>query len=152
MSSLRIAPAGPADRAAWTAMRSRLWPDDGAEAHDAVVAEMLAQPHAGRLALVARAHDGTAAGFAEAVIRRDYVNGCDGSPVLFLEGIYVAPDHRRGGVGRALAEAVAAWGRGQGLVEFASDALLEDPAAHAFHRAIGFAETERVVFFRRAIP
>lgn len=88
-------------------------------------------------------------GFAEASIRSDYVNGTETSPVVFLEGIYVSADHRRMGVARALVEAVGAWGRECGCGEYASDALLENRQSQAFHKAMGFEETERVVCFRR---
>jgi aminoglycoside 6'-N-acetyltransferase I len=44
--------------------------------------------------------DGRAAGFVEATLRTDYVNGCETSPVVFLEGIYVEPWARRQGVAR----------------------------------------------------
>jgi aminoglycoside 6'-N-acetyltransferase I len=33
----------------------------------------------------------------------------------------------------------------------ASDALLDNGASHAMHRALGFEETERVVFFRKPL-
>ena len=92
-----------------------------------------------------------ATGFAEAMLRRDYVNGCDSSPVLFLEGLYVDPAHRRQGVARALVDAIAGWGREQGYREFASDALLANAASHAVHAALGFTETERVVYFRKPL-
>ncbi|MBC9031774.1 GNAT family N-acetyltransferase [Sphingomonas sp. JC676] len=131
----------------WATLRRALWPDEdrlraGAEA-------MLAEDD--KLAMLCRSDTGEALGFAEASIRRDYVNGCDTSPVAFLEGIYVAPGHRQRGIARALAERVAIWARGFGCAEFASDALIENEASHAFHAAIGFAETERVVYFRRAL-
>ena len=37
----------------------------------------------------------TGMGFAEASIRHDYVNGCETSPVVFLEGIYVRSEYRK---------------------------------------------------------
>lgn len=140
-----IAPCTIADLEEWTAMRSALWSDEPDLRSEA--AAMLAQPSAEVLNLICRI-DGVAAGMAEAALRHDYVNGCETSPVVFLEGIYVVEAHRRSGVARALAERVAEWGRAQGCTEFASDALLDNRASHAFHGAIGFAETERVVFFR----
>ncbi|MBV8636773.1 MAG: GNAT family N-acetyltransferase [Candidatus Eremiobacteraeota bacterium] len=132
---------------AWHAMRPLLWPreplDDLEEA-----AKMLERPHL--LTIVAR--DGNRiAGFAEASIRRDYVNGCETSPVVFLEGIYVLPGHRKRGIARALSDAVAAWGRKAGCTEFASDALVENTDSHAMHCALGFEETERVVYFRKLL-
>jgi len=80
-------------------------------------------------------------------MRNDYVNGTAASPVGFLEGVFVVPSHRRRGVGRALVRAAEAWVTAQGCTEFASDSLLENVDAHAVHRALGFVETERVVFF-----
>ncbi|SNU90038.1 GNAT family N-acetyltransferase [Pandoraea sputorum] len=43
-------------------------------------------------------------------MRRDYANGCDRSPAVFLEGIYVSPLSRRMGVARALCTSVEPWG------------------------------------------
>jgi len=90
-------------------------------------------------------------GFAEASLRRDYVNGCETSPVAFLEGIYVAPQARCQGVGRALDRAVQDWAIQRGCQEYASDALIDNRDSHAFHAALGFEETERVVYFRRRL-
>lgn len=81
----------------------------------------------------------------------DYVNGCETSPVVFLEGIYVKPEHRKSGAGRALCAAVGQWGAAAGCSEMASDANLTNTVSHAFHGALGFEETERVVFFRKLI-
>lgn len=144
---MRLSPCTQTDLADWTAMRRALWPD--AEDSEAEAAQMLAEPEL--LALIARDESGEAMGFAEAAIRHDYVNGCDSSPVLFLEGIYVAPAHRRRGVARALTDQAAQWGRAFGCSEFASDALLENHESHALHAALGFTETERVVYFRRPL-
>ncbi len=51
-----------------------------------------------------------------------------------------------------LVKAVIEWGRGQGCRELASDSLVANGDAHAVHRALGFEETERVVYFRMALP
>jgi aminoglycoside 6'-N-acetyltransferase I len=37
------------------------------------------------------------------------------------------------------------------LRELASDALLDNNGSHAMHEALGFTETERVVYFRKAL-
>jgi aminoglycoside 6'-N-acetyltransferase I len=50
-----------------------------------------------------------------------------------------------------LCERVADWARALGVTELASDALIDNHDSHAMHRALGFAETERIVFFRRAL-
>jgi aminoglycoside 6'-N-acetyltransferase I len=58
---------------------------------------------------------------------------------------------RRRGVARALVDSVVAWALGEGLSELASDSLIDNIPAHAAHRALGFGETERVVYFRRPL-
>ena len=84
-------------------------------------------------------------------MRVDYVNGTNSSPVAFLEGLYVARSSRRQGVAHALVESVVEWALAQGCRELASDSLLDNTAAHAAHRALGFEETERVVYFPRKL-
>ena len=111
---------------------------------------LLAAPDADRPAWLAL-DDGGPIGFAEASLRRDYVNGCETSPVAFLEGIYVMPHARGQGVGRALDAAVRDWAIVRGCREYASDALLDNRESHAFHAALGFEETERIVYFRRVL-
>jgi aminoglycoside 6'-N-acetyltransferase I len=39
----------------------------------------------------------------------------------------------------------------RGFREIGSDALNENHASHAAHRAWGFSETERVIYFRKAL-
>ena len=79
------------------------------------------------------------------------MNGAQSSPVGFLEGLYVVPRARRNGVARALVAEVGRWARDFGCSELASDAALANAASHAVHRALGFEETERVVFFRKQL-
>lgn len=132
----------------WLQLRQALWPDGSAEEHLAEMGSFLAEHH--RYAqFMAYNADGEAIGFVEAAVRTDYVNGTTTSPVAFLEGIYVVPAYRRKGTGAALVAAITEWARGAGYSELASDALLANESSHAMHRALGFDETERVVFFRK---
>jgi aminoglycoside 6'-N-acetyltransferase I len=39
----------------------------------------------------------------------------------------------------------------RGYRELGSDALIDNSASHAAHRGWGFAETERVVYFRKSL-
>ena len=75
----------------------------------------------------------------------------DESPCAFLEGWWVDEEVRRSGVGRALIVAVENWARARGLTELGSDALLDNTPGHQAHRALGFEERERVVYFRKRI-
>lgn len=135
----------------WAALRGALWPHHSMEKHRADIAAVLSRTDMREVALVAVEEPVGVQGFAEASLRYDYVNGCETSPVAFLEGIYVRPDCRDTGIGQALCLAVETWGRAQGCSELASDALLDNHASRAFHQAIGFDETERVVYFRKLL-
>ncbi len=135
----------------WAALRYALWTWDTVADHAEQAAELYLARDPDRHALIALDDNGVVLGFAEATLRRDYVEGCATSPVVFLEGIYVQPEARLGGVALALANAVADWGRSRGCTEYASNALLDNLDSHVFHAAIGFEETERVVFFRKAL-
>lgn len=147
---IRILPGQAADPGHWLQLRLALWPHCPPEEHQEEIRQMLAEP-ARYGCWLAQAADGETLGLAEASLRHDYVNGTDSSPVVFLEGIYVAPEHRRQGTAQRLIEQVSQWGRQQGCVEIASDASLDNLVSHALHRALGFEETERVVYFKKAL-
>lgn len=148
---MRIAPGALEHVEPWARLRAALWPGETAKEHRRELVQTFLSGEAGAAAFVAERGPRDVVGFAEAALRVDYVNGCETSPVLFLEGIFVRPDHRRQGVARLLCDAVAQWGRARGCREFASDAALDNVASHRFHAAFGFEETERVVFFRKKL-
>lgn len=141
--------ADPASLDGWVALRQALWPASPPDRLRREAERWLDGRR--RLAMLALPADGAVAGFAEASLRHDPVNGCETSPVAFLEGIYVTPCWRRQGVAGALVAAVAGWGRANGCRELASDADIANRLSQAMHRALGFEATERVVFFRRRL-
>ena len=145
---MHIETCSDSDLPQWVALRIALWPDEDAVQITREAPTLLTQPD--MLVVVAREGE-TVIGFTEAAIRRDYVNGCETSPVAFVEGIYVSPGQRRRGVARAMIAAVEDWARRQGLSELAADALLDNAQSHAMHNALGFGETERVVYFRKSL-
>jgi aminoglycoside 6'-N-acetyltransferase I len=148
---MQILPAAPDHLDQWAALRIALWDWDTVADHRNQAEELYLAGNPDRAAFVALDAQGSVIAFAEATIRRDYVEGCESWGVAFLEGIYVKPEARKSGVARALSDAVAAWGRARGCTEYASNALLDNEDSHAFHAAIGFAETERVVYFKKAL-
>ena len=148
---MKIVPATLDHLPRWGEMRHALWDFESSADHADQAARDYLSGNNDRIAFIAVGDAGEPVGFAEATLRRDYVEGCETSPVAFLEGIYVEPDHRCSGIARALSDAVADWGRKRGCSEFASNALIDNTASHAFHTAIGFAETLRVVFFRKEL-
>ena len=132
------------------ALREALWPQIDKRRHCAEASAFL--DRVPRVAVfIVRSVDGAAIGFAEAVLRVDYVNGCETSPVAFLEGIYVDSHWRRRGAARLLCMAVETWAVALGCSEFASDAAIDNVASQRMHEALGFAEGERVVFYRKQL-
>jgi aminoglycoside 6'-N-acetyltransferase I len=134
----------------WCRLRLKLWPEGSEADYRQEIGEMLLSPDR-FAAFVALAPDGGVVGFAEASLRSDYVNGCDTSPVAFLEGIFVVAERRRSGIARDLVQAVTDWAQARGVTELASDADIANSQSLAMHGALGFEETERVVYFRKRI-
>ena len=146
---VKVLLAGQADVADWTALRTALWPQSQGR-HAADIAALV-EDAGETLNLIARNAEGKALGFLEAALRHDYVNGCKTSPVAFLEGIFVVPEARGTGVARTMVAVAERWAKDEGWTEFASDAALDNHASHAMHQALGFVETQRVVFFRKVL-
>jgi aminoglycoside 6'-N-acetyltransferase I len=139
----------PADNAEWLRMRRMLFPDiaPGDEVEDA--AAWLARPDT-VVIVAARPQAARLVGFAE-LGARAYADGCDTTPVAYLEGWYVDHDLRRQGIGSALVRTGEVWARQHGYRELASDALVDNTTSHAAHLALGFVEVERAVHYRKAL-
>ncbi|QMV00418.1 GNAT family N-acetyltransferase [Devosia sp. D6-9] len=135
------------DRDAWRRQRLLLWPGHVEAEFDTDITQMLANPDTPTFGGF---EGGELVGFAEASIR-PYGDGCETSPVAWLEGIYVAPSHRRQGLGRGLVDAIASWARERGFSEMGSDAAIYNTTSHLSHAGWGFEETERIVLFRRKL-
>jgi GNAT superfamily N-acetyltransferase len=82
---------------------------------------------------------------------RPWAEGCDSTPVPYIEGWWVAPDLRGQGVGRKLIEAVEQWCRSHGHQELGSDVELDNDASQRAHAALGFSPTMRLQFFRKRL-
>lgn len=134
----------------WLHLRYQLWPDDTLEDHRFDMEDMLTEPERYVQALF-RLSSGDAAGFVEASLRSDYVNGTATTPVFFLEGIYVAPEHRGYGIAGKLIQFISEMAREFGCSELASDVLLENRDSQKMHEALGFSETERVVYYCKSL-
>ena len=135
-----------ADWPEWLRLSLALFPEHSGE--DLASGMREARARADAAIFVAERADGSLSGFVEAGTR-PYADGCDTSPVGYLEAWYVDPDVRRQGVGRALIAAAEAWARGRGYHEMASDARLDNTVSHAAHRRAGYQEVDRVVPFRK---
>lgn len=145
-----IEPCSERDLDAWIAMRLALWP----ESPERVLrrdAEALFKSTERAAVFLAHVVQQRPVAFAEATLRSDYVNGCDTSPVAFLEGLYVQPEWRGRGIARELCTAVEQWGRSRNCRELASDTFLDNLASQRVHQALHFEEMERVVYFRKRL-
>ena len=132
------------DRPEWLRMRLALWPHHRVEDFliemDAILSDLL-QP-----VFVAVRADGKLGGFLEAGTRK-YAEGCETSPVAYIEGWFVDEDLREQGIGKALVKAAENWARSQGLTEIASDTWLDNEISIRAHLKMGYRETVRLVHF-----
>jgi aminoglycoside 6'-N-acetyltransferase I len=134
----------------WRHLRAAFIPEVTAARHTALLTSLRAN-HVDFAALIACDDFNLPVGLCEISIRREYVNGCLSSPVLYLEGLYVDPTRQRQGYARRLCQTAMDWGRTHGCKEFASDVDLDNTTSLAVHAALGFRETGRVVFFCRSL-
>jgi aminoglycoside 6'-N-acetyltransferase I len=142
---------GDADVQIWAALRHKLWPHASA---GELLVEAQTFASGGDSPLVAAAFiaddEAKPMGFIELSIR-PFADGCDSRPIPHVEGWYVEPNARRQGVARALMERVQEWARERGFYELASDTEVENEPSLQAHARCGFAETERLVKFRKQL-
>ncbi|HEX6576409.1 MAG TPA: GNAT family N-acetyltransferase [Gemmatimonadaceae bacterium] len=129
-------------------MSTALFPGFSEESDKTEMQSTLARPDAAVFVLAR--DEGGLGGFVE-VGARSIVDGCETSPVGYIEAWYIDPDLRRQGYGKALLDAAESWSASRGYREMGSDALLENDVSHAAHRAAGYEEVDRVIGYRKAI-
>jgi len=144
MDDLIIRRARPADLACVTRLALSLWPGHDPQELSDDLTPLLEAPDAA-IFLCLRGEE--AIGFAQCQLRRDYVEGCETSPVGYLEGVYVEEGSRRQGMAAALLKACESWSLLQGCREFASDCELDNADSLCFHLASGFEEANRIICF-----
>ena len=145
---MRVRPYADGDWAEWLRMSFALFPEEPRQEIERGMRETRANPNAA--VFIAERKDGTVCGFVE-VGERSYAEGCETSPVGYIEAWYVDADARRQGVGRALLAAAEDWARSRGRTEMGSDALLDNVRSHEAHRRSGYEEVERLVVFRKEL-
>jgi aminoglycoside 6'-N-acetyltransferase I len=146
---MRIRPIAPEDLDAWCQMRQALWPDVEAEELRREAEACLAGEHLLAAVLVGDGPSGEPLGMLELSLR-SYAEGCHTGPVPYIEAWYVVPKARRRGVGQALVAAEQR-ARARGYREIASDTVLANRIGERAHLALGFAEVERAIHFRKGL-
>jgi len=143
-----VRPRLPSDDVEWARLRCALWPNATPQAHRF---DMQAWLDRGDTAVMVAPRAGRGlCGFAE-VGTRSIADGCESSPVAYLEGWFVDADCRGRGVGAALLRAAEAWARDRGYTELASDAELGNVDGQRAHRAVGFQEVGRAVLYLKSL-
>jgi aminoglycoside 6'-N-acetyltransferase I len=135
-----------ADHAEWLRMRRLLWEDCPEERQVREMEDNLSSDV--DEVFVAERPEGGLCGFLEVALR-SRADGCDSTPVGYIEGWYVDEDVRRRGIGRALVEAAEAWARSKGCRQMASDAELWNDVSHQAHGMLGYEETGKLVLFKK---
>jgi aminoglycoside 6'-N-acetyltransferase I len=136
------------DDAEWLRMRDALWPGRSEGEHRAEMA--MYRANASWAVFIADRGDGRLGGFLE-LGERSVADGCDSSPVAYIEGWYVDADLRRSGVGKKLVSAAERYAIDMGRREIASDCVLNNDVSLAAHLALGYGEVDRLIHFRKVL-
>lgn len=144
---ITVRAAVQADNASWFNLRAALWPDCTASRHQLEIKQLLAGPGMVALAFA----DGEIAGFAEASVRGEHVEGTTQVPVPYLEGWYVTKGYRGLGIGKSLLAFVEQWAISCGFGELASDAEIDNERSIGLHSKLGFRVVGRNVHFVKSL-
>lgn len=144
-----VRPVRESDLNEWFRLRKLLWDENDDGDHRSEMLDILDHLDS-QLVLVADSGDGELIGFLEASIR-PFVEDCHTDHVGYLEGWYVAPEHRRLGVGGDLVRNAENWARQKGCTEMASDAEIGNEGSITAHTRLGYSETSRLVHLRKEL-
>ena len=139
-----------ADAGSLASLAKRLWPESNIEElRNEFIAFTAPRDLNNRcfLALAGALPDG----FAQVSVRYDFVEGCDHTPVCYLEGIFVREAYRGQGLGKALVKGAEDFGLTRGCREFAADCALDNAVGAQFHAAMGLTEVGRIICFKKDI-
>lgn len=136
------------DAAAVAKLAVNMWDSHTEEALTAEFAELLGREDAAVFLFLEQERP---VGFAQCQLRRDYVEGTSGSPVGYLEGIFVEAAYRNRGYARQLLNVCEKWTIRLGCTEFASDCELDNQESFAFHLRNGFREANRIICFTKRL-
>ena len=131
------------DKSEWFHMRKGIWPEAPDEYLNFDMDEILASDNY----FVIFACDGDKPiGLTEVKIR-DYGEGCETSPIGYIEGWFVQEEYRGKGIVGIMTQAAENWVREKGCTEMASDTWLDNESSIRAHVKMGYYEAERLVHF-----
>jgi len=79
-------------------------------------------------------------GFLNSSIRNDYVEGSNGSPVGYIEGIYISEKYRKQQIARELVNQLSHFYKTINICEIGSDIEIDNKQSDLFHQSIGFTD------------
>ena len=132
----------------WRRMRHELYGELSAQFHEAEMELIFSSKEA--TCFIGLSESGAAVAMLE-VSLRNFVDGCLGGPVGYIEGIYVTLGERKQGYAGELIEFATSWFRSKGCRDMAADAELANLIAQDFLTRAGFDETYRVVEYKRSL-
>ena len=156
VDNTQIRPAQASDLDQLANFCAALWPKSSTEEHAQELRLIIGGKAASVLTMplaifVAETNDGTLVGFLE-VDLRSHADGCNPSQAVgYIEGWYVAEDHRHRGVGRKLLARAEDWARSHRCVEMASDAIIDNELSQRAHEALGYEVVDRCVHYRKRL-
>jgi aminoglycoside 6'-N-acetyltransferase I len=133
---------------AYRELRIQLWPECTDDC-DREISEILTDPVRWAV-FVASLENQQMVGFLE-IRLRDCAEGASSSPVAFIEGWFVLPEHRRQGLGKALVQAAENWAASRGCIEIASDTQIDNRVSIAAHERLGYKQVEQLVCFLKRL-
>ena len=95
--------------------------------------------------------EGNYVGFINLSLRYECISGASSSPVGYVEGIFVKEQYRKQGIAKKLIDAGEKWAKSNGCKEIGSDAELQNKTSRAFHKKLGFKESDILVHFIKKI-
>jgi aminoglycoside 6'-N-acetyltransferase I len=132
------------DKPEWLRMRHALWTDAPLDYLALDLDNLLADSDSA--VFVASDPGGRLVAFIETRLRA-YAEGCETSPVGYIEAWYVDPHIRGQKLGRDLIHTAEGWAREKGCAEMASDTWLDNEGSINAHYKLGYWEVDRLVHF-----
>ena len=142
--SFTIRGATSEDKPEWLRMRHGLWPDAPLEYLALDLDNLLVDEDAA--VFLAFNADEQPVAFIEVRLRA-YAEGCETSPVGYIEAWFVGELVRGQKLGRDLIGAAEQWSREKGCIEMASDTWLDNESGIVAHLRMGYQEADRLVHF-----
>lgn len=131
------------DKDEWFKMRKGIWPEAPDEYMSFDLDDILASD--ADAVFLALAED-RPVGLIEARLR-EFGEGCETTPVGYIEGWFVQKEFRGRGIAGLLAQAAENWAHEKGCREMASDTWLDNDAGIRAHVKLGYYEVERLIHF-----